>query len=280
LRSVLIGLAALVAAFLSARAEDPASGWAREERPLRFVGKDLYGHINGGAELFFELGFKDLRVERFRKDGRELVVERYRMESPESALAIYLAARGEERPVGEVGERNSGNRYQLIAVKGATYVQVNNHDGDEALLPAMAALASRVLADAEPGEAAKLLDLLPKEGLAPGSERIVRGPYSLQAIFTLGEGDVLMLGGKIFGVAGNVVAPGDSSRTLIRIPYPDVETARAAFANLVENLDPYLEVLRADPDRLLFRDYREKYGEAFLADSMIEIRVNLAEPPK
>ncbi len=280
MRSVLIGLAALVAAFLSARAEDPASGWAREERPLRFVGKDLYGHINGGAELFFELGFKDLRVERFRKDGRELVVERYRMESPESALAIYLAARGEERPVGEVGERNSGNRYQLIAVKGATYVQVNNHDGDEALLPAMAALASRVLADAEPGEAAKLLDLLPKEGLAPGSERIVRGPYSLQAIFTLGEGDVLMLGGKIFGVAGNVVAPGDSSRTLIRIPYPDVETARAAFANLVENLDPYLEVLRADPDRLLFRDYREKYGEAFLADSMIEIRVNLAEPPK
>jgi len=279
LRSVLVGLAALAAAFFSARAEEPLVGWAREERPLRFVGKDLYGHIDGGAELFFELGFKDLRVERFRKDGRELVVERYRMESPESALAIYLAMRGDERPVGEVGERNSGNRHQLIAVKGATYVQVNNHGGD-ALLPAMAGLASRALADAEPGEAARLLDLLPQDGLVPGSERIVRGPYSLQAIFTLGEGDILMLAGKVFGVSGNVVDAGDSSRVLIRVPYPDAETARAAFANLVTNLDPYLEVLRADPDRLLFRDYREKYGEAFLGDSMLEIRVNLAEPPK
>ncbi|MFH1680291.1 MAG: DUF6599 family protein [Candidatus Eisenbacteria bacterium] len=280
MHTALIVFVAALAACLPARSGDPAAGWTREDRALRFVGKDLYGHIDGGAELFYELGFRDLRVERYRNDGTELVLENYRMESPEAALAIYLATRGEENPVGAIGERNSGNRFQLIAVKGDTYLQVNNHTGEATLLPVMAALAEGALADVETGDAAKLLDLLPREGLVPGSERIVRGPYSLQAIFTFGDGDILRLGGKTFGVAGNVVAGGDSSRTMIRIPYPDVEKARGAFANLVENLDPYLETIRADPDRLLFRDYREKYGEAFLRDSLLEIRVNLAEPPK
>ena len=44
----------------------------------------------------------------------------------------------------------------------------------------------------------------PPQGMVAGSERLVRGPFGLQSIFTLGDGDVLQLGGRIVGVAEDV----------------------------------------------------------------------------
>jgi hypothetical protein len=95
-------------------ADDPAAGWTREDRVHRFVGKDLYGHIDGGAELFYEFGFRDLRVERWTRGDQALVVERYRMEGPPAALGIYLAVGGGGEPIRGLGE---GQRVPLSAVR-------------------------------------------------------------------------------------------------------------------------------------------------------------------
>ena len=35
----------------------------------------------------------------------------------------------------------------------------------------------------------------------PGSGLLLRGPYSLQAVYTLGDDDVLLLAGRIFAAA-------------------------------------------------------------------------------
>jgi hypothetical protein len=279
-RGLLLALAMLAAAGPPARGEGIPAGWVLDPQALRFVGKDLYGHIDGGAELYFEFGFVSLLVERYRNGEKELIVESYRMESPEAALGIYLATCGDARPVGLIGERNAGGRYQVSAVEGDLFVQVNNPPGDETILPIMVLIAKETLTGARPGgDAAKLLDLLPLEYRVAGSERLIRGPYALQSIFTFGEGDILQLKGRVFGVAASYKM-GEETVTWIRVPYPSAESAKAAFAHLVKNLDPYLEIIRSDPDRLLFKDYREKYGEAYPADKILEIRVNLGEPPK
>jgi hypothetical protein len=275
-----VALALLAAAPPSFAAGDPAAGWTRGGRALRFVGKDLYGHIDGGAELFYEFGFRDLTVERWVRGDRSLVVERYRMESPPAALGIDLALGGGAEPIGGLGERSSGSRFQLCALQGDLFVLVNNEAGDETLLPAMTALASRAIEGTKPGGAEKLLDLLPREHLVAGSERLIRGPYSLQAVFTFGEGDILRLGGKIFGAAGNYEGGEDSAWTLIRVPYAAPEEAKEAFAHLVRNLDPYLEVIRSDGDRLLFRDYRGEYGDASPVDRLLQLKVGLSDQPK
>jgi hypothetical protein len=70
--------------------------------------KDMYGYIDGGAELFFEFGFSELTVQRYRCGERELSLDLYRMTGPDAALAVYLAKKGEERPVPGVEDRNTG----------------------------------------------------------------------------------------------------------------------------------------------------------------------------
>jgi len=56
-----------------------APGWRRYQTPMVFSAKDLYGYIDGGAELFFEFGFSELTVQRYRCGERELSLDLYRM---------------------------------------------------------------------------------------------------------------------------------------------------------------------------------------------------------
>ena len=276
------GIAAAAAALVLLGAGDPLpEGVRRAEEDLRFVGQDLFGHINGGAEVYYEYGFRDLLVERFAVGDKKLNVETYRMESPEAALAIYLLLRGEEKPLEELEARNSANPYQISAVKGSRFLQVNIFSGEESLLPAAAGLARRALAEIPDEKPADLLGRLPEEGLAPGSEMLVRGPYTLQRIFLFGEGDILRLGGRIYGVAGRYrEAEGDSALyDRILIDYPDDAGAAAAFRNLTERLDPYLEIVREEEAFLLFRDYREEFGTAERRGARLELRVGLSSPP-
>ena len=52
-------------------------GWVKSGQTLRFTKNDLYGHINGGAELFLEFGFNELLVQRYEKGGEEITLEIY-----------------------------------------------------------------------------------------------------------------------------------------------------------------------------------------------------------
>ncbi|HSA97072.1 MAG TPA: hypothetical protein VLJ16_13540, partial [Acidobacteriota bacterium] len=120
------------------------------------------------------------------------------------------------------------------------------------------------------------LDLLPAEGKVAGSERLIRGPYGLQPYFTFGEGDILSLGGKVFGALAAYTVPGDSSFTRLIIPYPDAEAAAAALARLKAGLDPYLKITSARADGFDFVDFQAKKGSVGLAGAVLDIRFGLA----
>jgi hypothetical protein len=122
-----------------------------------------------------------------------------------------------------------------------------------------------------------MLDL-PREHLAAGAA-VIRGPYSRKRSSPSGRRHS-PLGGKIFGAAGTYEGGEDSAWTLVRVPYAAPDEAKEAFAYLVRNLDPYLEVLRSDGDRLLFRDFRGEYGDASLMDQVLQLKVGLSDPPK
>ena len=59
-------------------------------------------------------------------------------------------------------------------------------------------------------------------------------------------------------------------------PYADAARARAAFANLRRNLDPYLQVLGAGVDFFVFKDFQNTFGRAEVHGQRIVIRVKLA----
>jgi hypothetical protein len=267
---------------------DFVPGWQTKGQVREFTRNGLYGHIDGGSELFLEFGFVVLRLQRYQdpSGSDEISIETYQMESPEAALGIYLLKCGTETPVpGIAGQvRHTGDRYQITLLKGSYFVTVNNFSGKSAYLPVMLELANRTLKQVPAAKPADLFSLLPGENREPGSELLFRGPFSLQAIYTLGEGDILLLGNKIFGVTAQYTykktgakpgAPAETYNYLL-VRYPDGVYAQKAFSHLKANLDSYIQVLESHKDRFTFKDYREKFGQVSLKGDLLHLEVNLS----
>ncbi len=260
-------------------ADDAVAGWKKSEAVRVFGGPDLYGYIDGGAELFLEFGFDRLTLQKFRSGKNELAVEIYRMADPVAATGVYLMKCGKPTRDPSFAARHTINRHQLLFVRERYFVTVNNLSGGDApgadLVKFGRAVAAALPADRVPVE----LSRLPAQGAVPGSERLVRGPFGLQAIFTLGDGDVLQLGGKIVGVADDVRdAAGD--RTRLVIVYPTDAAAAHAFANLRQHLDSYLTPVTSSATRLVFKDFENKFGLATVGARTIDLTLHLAKAPQ
>ena len=251
-------------------------GWTKDGRSRAFQKMDLFNHINGGAELYLEFGFENLTVQRYAKAGAELILEIYEMENPAAALGLYLMQSGRETPWPEFAERNSSEPEQAVFVKGRWIVQVNNLSGEIRSVPAMKALAGRVLAAIREEPAVTLLNRVPAEGKIPGSERLIRGPLALQQFFTFGEGDILRLGGRVFGMLADYEGASGSTFTRLIIPYEDGPAAASAFSYLREHLDPYLKTIQSGPDGFTFEDFARRRGRVGLAKNVLDIRFKMA----
>lgn len=283
-RVALIGVVFLSARLLPAPQmavlpERLISGWASAGPPAEFEKGNLFNYIDGGAEIFLEFGFDRLIVQDYKKGNSELVLEIYQMESPESALGIYLMKCGVETPIEGVPARNSGDKTQFTILKGRAFIHINNPDGGARLLPVMVHLARALLESIPQGDPVMLLEELPEENRIPGSERLIRGPYALQSIFTLGEGDVLELKGQIFGVAADYRdQEGEPSIRLV-VLYPDEPRAEAVLRNLLDKLDPYLKIIEKRDVGLVFEDFRQKIGTVERTGRRLELRLNLNAGP-
>lgn len=283
LRAALLAGLVLLAAGPPARgqglppAADFAPGWALGER-LAFERGGLYDYIDGGADLYLEFGFRRVLVQRYVKGEAELTLEAYDMGDADGALGIYLMKCGVETPVAGVPARNTGEPAQLTMLKGRFFLHVNSFGPGADLLPEMVRLAGRALdliADERPGPH---LERLPRDGLVPGSARLIRGPFALQSIVTLGEGDILLLDGRLTAVAADY--PGEGGPwTLLLVSYPDEAASASAFAHLRANLDSYLEVVREGGSGFVFRDFKGRFGAAERRGPGLAVRLNLARLP-
>jgi hypothetical protein len=281
-KRVLTALAVLGLA-LAARAADiipPGDdfypGWRKADKPRIFIQADLFNHIDGGADLFLEFGFKSVTIQRYAKGPSEIVLEAYRMEGPDAALGVYMMKCGNETPQPGVPARNSSEAAQFTILKGEYFVLINNPEGDKALVPAMTALAASFLARVPATAPDPLLwESLPKERRIAGSERLIRGPIALQPFYTFGEGDILGLGGKVFGALANFEERGGQASTRMVIFYPAGLEAQRVFLGLRGNLDPYLKILDFRETAFSFVDFRQRYGLVRLTGSKIEISFNL-----
>lgn len=252
--------------------------WKKVDAAKRFAQADLYGYIDGGAELFLEYGFEQLTVQKYRNGADEFTVEAYRMTDSPAAAGIYLMKAGKESPATGFRERHTANKYQLMFCRNRYFVIVNNLSGHEALAPIEVKFASAIAAKLPAGSPMVELQALPREGLVPGSARLVRGAYGLQAVYTLGDGDILLLERKLTAAAGNYKsATGDY--TLIVATYANAAEAKRAFDHLQKNLDRYLKVVDQKPDRFVFEDFAKKYGMVSVVGKRLEAKVKLAQRP-
>jgi hypothetical protein len=257
-------------------------GWSRSGGSRVFTSADLYGRIDGGAEVFLEIGFEQLLVQSYRTaaGGPEVVIELYRMTDATAARGMYLSKCGVERRDAALKERHTVNRYQLMFQRDRYFVIIGNASGQAAVQPALvkfgAALAAKMPADGS----VPALDLLDKRDLVAGSERLMRGAFGLQAVYTLGDGDVLLLGGKLTAAAGDYRSAVLGSMTAIVATYPTPAAAAAAFRNIKARLDSYLKPTVSTDTRLVFIDFEKKFGLVQINQSRIGIRLHLTAEPK
>jgi hypothetical protein len=258
---------------------DGFSGAWKRNGPMRvFTSADLYGHINGGAEAFLELGFEQLTVQKYRDGANELAVEIYRMTDPTAARGAYLARCGKETPDPALKARHTASRQQILLQRHRYYLVLYNTAGGASTAPMLVKTAQAIATKLPADVPVSALSLLPAAGLVSGSARIIRGPVSLQALYTLGDGDILQLGGQITGAAGDYRdAAGASTR--IVIDYPTPAAAVAAFRHLRANLDSYLTPTSATDSRLVFQDYEKKFGAVTVNGKRMEVRLHLAKAP-
>jgi hypothetical protein len=249
-------------------------GWHRTDHSPTFNRAELYGHIDGGAEVFLELGFNILKVQRYTKEADEIDVELYEMADLPAAVGIYRMKCGKETSDPSFSPPHTVNRYQMLFQQGPYYVTIYNREGSKEAGKSLLDFARHVADRLPAGGATDVFALLPEEGRIAHSERVVRGPSTLDDIYTLGSGDVLQLKGKVTALAADY-----KDHTLIAAEYPDSESAKAAFDHACENLDSYLEVVDRSDTRLVFKDYASRFGTIVLDGNRIEVFVNLQERP-
>ena len=261
--------------------------WDKAAPARVFAAADLYGFIDGGAELYLEFGFEQLAVQRYGPRTRtagasgapgQIQLEIYRMTDAAAAAGIYLANCGKENPDPSFRERHTISPFQLRFKRDRYYVIVNNLEGDKRNVSQMLAFGNYVASRLPPDAPVEALKSLPQANLVKDSLRLIRGPYALQAIYTLGEGDVMQLGRKVTAVAGSYETPG-GRYTLIFADYPNAVAAAAAFDHVRRNLDSYLKVVDKSEKALVFRDYDGKYGRISCDGARLSVTVRLAQKP-
>jgi hypothetical protein len=290
-RALVVGIACLIASTGGARAQRPAgdagllpadgfaAGW-QKSGPLKvFTSADLYGYIDGGAEAFLEIGFEQLTVQKYRSGANEFTVELYRMADATAARGIYVARCGKETPDPSLKARHTASRNQILLQRHRYYLQVNNTAGGAANAPILAKATQATLVKMPADGQVPALSLLPPASLVPGSVRLFRGPVGLQAVYTLGDGDILQLGGKLTAAAGDYKDTSTGTYTLVVAEYSTPAAASAAFAHLKSNLDSYLKPTSSANARLVFQDYEKKFGVVSVAGKRLEVRLHLAKPP-
>jgi hypothetical protein len=201
------------------------------------------------------------------------------MKDATAARGIYLAkCGGRETPGAGFTERHTIGRYQLMFQRERYFVVVNNASGSQEQVADLMLFARYIASKAPADQPVAALARLPQPGLVPGSMRIIRGPFTLQAIYTLGDGDILSLGGRITAVAGEYTSPAVGRHTLIQVIYPTPERAAQALTHLRTHLDRYLKPTSQTASRLAFSDYEQKFGIVTVEGPKLTVRIHLLKP--
>jgi len=89
-----------------------------------FTGTALYGFMNGGADLYYEYGFKELVSHEIRYKNEDFTVDIYSMNTPLDAFGIYSINVFKCLRADSLGRFDCLSKYQLQAVDGNRYVSI------------------------------------------------------------------------------------------------------------------------------------------------------------
>lgn len=153
-----------------------------------FEGTALYGHIDGGADLYLEYGFKKVLVQEILWHGYPFRIEIYQMKNEEAAFGIYSISRHNRASPDSVTQFYSQTPHQIKIAKGRCYISIANDGGTSEEQSFAKRLASIILRKVD-AKVIRLPEIFKKEIYLPyiSGIKFVRGKLGLQNGFTVWE---------------------------------------------------------------------------------------------
>ena len=148
-------------------------------RVQSFTGKALYGHIDGGADLYHEYGFERLSVQELWLNDVAYFTEVYRMNDPGGAFGIFSVSHGECAPADSLPRSSCAVPYAIQWAQSRYFVRVASESGSPNAQAGGLRLA-RKLSTKIPGDC---WTIPPVPAAAGGTERtllLVRGILGMQ----------------------------------------------------------------------------------------------------
>jgi hypothetical protein len=145
-------------------------------RQQEFNSSELWGLINGGADLYFEYGFDKLFLQEISIGKEQFRIEIYHMNDEVSAFGIYSVSVHKCDEMGKKVVNDCSNPYQYQMVLGNKYISVINYSGSD-----LAKKTSAEIAD-------KLIEGVKKDGVYAGMAYYVKSKSGKEIITRIYKG--------------------------------------------------------------------------------------------
>jgi hypothetical protein len=100
------------------------AGWQGSSERMLYPGEALFDYLNGGAETFFDHGFKQALVREYGKGAFQIVLDIFEMSSSTDAREIFQKRASADYQRIAIGEDGRVGDYYLIFYKGPFFVAV------------------------------------------------------------------------------------------------------------------------------------------------------------
>ncbi len=256
--------------------KDQLEGWKPFGEPQYAEGEDLFLLINGGAEIYYEYGFKQAVIHSYsHEDGTFINVEIYEMEDAVSAYGMFTfktRAKGEDVPVGTKGILED---YYLNFWKGPYVVTLIGFDTEAATREKLKKIAG--LID----------DTIAEKGTPPALINDITEMSEPYSKITYIEGNLGLYNQyefdteNIFGVSKGVAGDHQEYKFIV-LSYPDSSERQQWFQNAEDHLkenSKFSDYTRIDKGFTL-KDSQDQLVRVISCKNYILIYVGEDDPEK
>jgi hypothetical protein len=234
---------------------DAAVGWKTGGEDRIFTRETIFDYMNGAGEIYLSYDFEELLVrEYFNPSGPPIVVEVYRMGSPEDAYGVFTHdTEGEDVGIGDDGIYSAGF---LMFRKGNIFIRILGERETQEVKAAIMHIAEHA-ADAITGQGRvpSLVSCLPIDDLHKREIRYFHMPLSLNIHYFIADVNLLDLSEKTDAVLARYDIENQKPRLLV-VAYPSSSDARRAFEQFIR---VYLREEAGEADNHISRIEKEKF---------------------
>jgi hypothetical protein len=233
---------------------DELGNWHQEDSTLMFIGEDLFTLIDGGADIYFEYGFKQVIAAEYRNNQESSIkLELYEMSDDSAAFGIFSLNSVTQGKKAQIGNDGIFNGYYLIFWKNSFFVLLTASDTASETIAEMLAISTRIDQRLGAyGAKPKLVNYLPGSGLTACT--YVRGLLGLSSQYIFDTKN-------IFEVKEGIIGNYQTHRLFI-FKYESEEKTEQVFKNAHETL-------KTGGRFLNFKDVKGRYTMIDLKDQTL-----------